>query len=93
MKYELLVSEIFFAAIVLFSTLIAYEFYKSKDGRLRVLIIELFIAKIWVYGGGGLYYYLRYTGYLPYLSLWWILILNAPMVWVMFRLYSFIRKK
>jgi len=92
-KYELLFSELLFISITLFSMLIAYEFWKSKDGRLRVLIIELFIAKVWVYGGGGIYYYLRAIGYLPYLSLWWILALNAPMCWVMFRLYKFIRQK
>lgn len=94
MIIEMIFSQVIFWTIVIMSLLITYEFYLSRNGRLRVLIIELFLAKVWCYGIAGFYYLLWDLGYLHDLSTIWLRIVsNAPMMWVMVRLYLFIRRK
>lgn len=94
MKPDEIISQLLFWGIAVFSLLIAIKFYQSKDGRLRVLIIELFLAKIWVYGGAAVYYLLQDVGFIPHWSPVFIrLALNLPMFFVMFRLYVFISVK
>lgn len=85
-------SELFLLVIVIMSALVAWEFYKSKNGQLRVLIISLFITKIWVYGGALVYYCLTDVGYMQHLNpLTLRLVLNFPMAVVMFKLWQYIR--
>lgn len=79
----------FLWTIVILSFFIAHEFYKSKDGRLRVLIIELFVAKMWVYGGAAIYYWFN-PSWSPEVVR---ICLNLPMLFVMLKLWSFIRNK
>jgi len=80
---------LFLIVIALLSAFIAYEFWRSKDGRLRILIIRLFLSKIWVYGGAAI----AYTWSIN-LDEWVTrVILNAPMFIVMIQLYGFIRMK
>lgn len=87
-----IISQFLFWAIVAFSGIIAYEFYKSKDGRLRVLIIELFLAKMWCYGIAGTYYLLWDLHQVHSdNALWLRIVCNLPMFIVMLRLYRFIR--
>lgn len=86
--------QIFLWTIVVLSALIAYEFYRSKDGRLRLLIIELFLTKMWVYGGGAIYYLLMDYGYMTSIEPGFVRIaLNLPMLFVMLKLWGFIRMK
>lgn len=92
MIFEMIASQILFWSISIAAAFIAYEFYKSVDGRLRKLIIELFCAKIFVYGGAGLYYLLQELGfYNDSQPIWMRVILNLPMAIVMVRLYKFIK--
>jgi len=78
---------LFLAVIAVLSGFIAYEFWRSKDGRLRVLIIRLFLSKVWVYGGAAIIYGLE----LPF-EQWFVrLLLNAPMFIVMIQLWGYIR--
>lgn len=80
---------IFLYAITLFSGLIAWEFFRSKDGRLRILIIRLFVAKVWVYGGAALIYTFDWP-----IDTWVMrLVLNLPMFIVMLQLWEFIRMR
>ncbi len=80
---------IFCFTVALLSAFIAWEFYKSKDGRLRILIIWLFLAKVLVYGGAGTLFLLHGVNYPSWLKV----ALNAPMLIVMIELYGFIRMK
>lgn len=85
-------SQAFLVVIVITSALVAWEFYKSKNGVLRVLIIALFICKIWVYGGAFVYYQLTDMGLVNALDpLLFRLILNTPMLVIMVLLYKYIK--
>lgn len=74
------------------SALVAWEFYRSQNGMLRILIIALFLGKIWVYGGAFIYYQLTDMNLVDAPNpLMFRLILNAPMLVVMILLYRYIR--
>lgn len=80
--------ELILWVIATMSALIAWEFYKSRDDRLRVLIISLFICKIWVYGGAAIFFL-----FLPpnNTALIRIIVFNLPMFIIMVRLWDYIR--
>lgn len=89
-----ILSQVILWTIVIMSILIAHEFYKSKDGKLRILIISLFICKIWVYGGFATYNLLIDFGYINSIPAVYIrLILNFPMFIVMLKLWGYIRNR
>lgn len=73
--------------IAIWSGLIAYEFYRSQDGRLRVLIIRLFRAKVWLYGGSVLLYFINPKVDNSLMKL----LLITPMAVIMFQLWDYIR--
>lgn len=73
--------------IATLSGLIAYEFYMSIDGRLRVLMFRLFISKIWVYGGAAVLYII----FKPEDFIKIRIFLVAPMVIIMVQLWGYIR--
>jgi hypothetical protein len=80
-------SQVVLGTIAIMAALLAYEFYKAKDGRLRLLVIELFISKIWLYGGALTYYWI-----MPPIDFAYIRIcLLFPMFIVMIKLWRFIR--
>ena len=94
MIYEMTISQILFWGITLFSCMIWWEFYKSVDGRMRVLVLRLFATKIWIYGLAGTYYLIWDFGYLRDVSgLWLRITCNLPMVIVMFEWYRYIKYK
>lgn len=85
-------SQSFLLIIVIMSALVIWEFYKSKDGQLRILIISLFVAKIWVYGGAFVCFALIDLEVIaPVNQLLLRLVLNAPMCFVMIKLWQYIR--
>lgn len=84
-------SQAFLLVIVVMSALVAWEFYKSKDGQLRLLIISLFVCKIWTYGGAFAYYALNDAGLLNINILVFRILLNFPMMVVMIKLWKYIR--
>lgn len=87
-----LLSQLLLLVIVIMSALVAWEFYRSKDGQLRVLIISLFLTKIWVYGGAFVCFALVDLGVIqPVNTLLLRLILNAPMCFIMVKLWKYIR--
>lgn len=91
---EMLCSQIMFWTIAIISWLIAWEFYKSKDGRLRVLMIEFFISKVWVYSFAGLFFLLWDFGYFRDVDQIWVRLgCNVPMFIIMLKLLSYIRNK
>lgn len=91
---EEIISQIIFWTIVVLSVNIAWLFYKSQDGRLRVLVIELFLSKIWVYGLAATYYLCLDFGHFRDLNVIWVrIICNAPMFWIMLKLRNYIVNK
>jgi len=80
---------IFCLTITVLSAFIAWEFYRSRDGRLRILVIRLFLAKIFVYGGAAALLIFNGANF----HSWIKVALNAPMFIVMLELYTFIRMK
>lgn len=92
MSVNEILAELFYMIIVAISCLIAWEFYNIKDGKLRIIIIWLFLTKIWVYGGAMIYHILLDFKYIDKVEPVVVrLILNFPMVIVMLRLYKYIR--
>jgi len=90
----MILSQIIFWGITIFSALIWWEFYTSVDGRVRILSMRLFATKIWVYGIAGIYYLLWDFGYFREVSPLFLRVLcNAPMVIVMFEWYRYIKYK
>lgn len=75
--------------IAIISALIAYEFQKSVDGKLRIIIRNLFISKIWVYGGAAIFY----TIFNPVDFVYIRLILITPMAVIMLQLWDYMRKR
>lgn len=82
-------SQILLWTVALLSGLIAHAFYTSKNGRLRLLMIELFIAKSVVYGGAAIYFLIMPPIDFVYVRITLIL----PMFIVMIKLYKYIRLK
>lgn len=76
--------------IAVFSAAIAIEFYKSKDGVLRILIIQLFVSKLWLYGGISIYYAWLYGKVDTDMYLITVL---TPMFVTMVQLFLYIRNK
>ena len=74
--------------IVLMSALIAREFYISKNGQLRRLMVFLFLAKVWVYGGASILFFIWPPE--PQ-TLVRVIVLNFPMMVVMLNLWRYIR--
>lgn len=91
---EFWASELIFFVIATVSALIIISFYKAKgDGKLKSMIIELFLAKVWVYGGLGTYYLIiKRDGFNALSPAWMLLILNFPMMIVMVRFWNFVRR-
>ena len=83
------ISQIELWTVAILAAVIAYEFYKSVNGRLRILLIRLFVTKVWVYGGAAIYYLI-----LPDIPFIYIrIILVAPMFIVMLQLWGYIRMR
>ena len=92
MKFEDLLSQILFWSIAGLSAFIAWEFFTSKNGRLRILMIRLFSCKVWVYGGAALWF-LFFDKHIKIPFVYVRIILTLPMAIVMFQIYKFIRIK
>lgn len=91
---EMILSQLIFWGVVVFAFLIYLQFKRSKDGKLRLLIMELFLAKMWCYGVAGLYYLLWDANYLHDWNLIVLrIVCNIPMLIAMARLYFFITQK
>jgi hypothetical protein len=86
----LLFIQVELVAIAFIALAIAVEFYKYKDGILRIIIIELFSSKVLLYGGMAVYFaWLHgWVNVLVYLQ-----VLLIPMLSVMIQLYLYIRNK
>lgn len=94
MIYEMIASQILFWGITIFSAMIWWQVYRSEGGRMKTLALHLFATKVWVYGLAGVYYLLFDFGYFHNTAGLWIRIwCNAPMVFVMFEWYRYIKYK
>lgn len=92
MKFEEILSQILLWSISLLSAFIAWEFYTSKNGRLRILMIRLFVSKTWVYGSAAIWFMFfdaQYSNLFPYVRV----LITLPMAITMFQIYTFIRIK
>lgn len=88
MKPTLILIELILLIIVAASAFVAHEFYKSKDGRLRILVIRLFLCKVWIYGGAAVLFMVYPPDKVALIRL---IVLNVPMLLVMLQLYQYIR--
>lgn len=85
------ISQLVFWSIVIGCLIASYYFYKSKDGRLRVLIIGLFLSVGWAHGVAGAYY-LAYD--LKLVGDWTVgirILCNAPLALMIIRFVDYIR--
>lgn len=93
MDNELFFSELQFMIIFIIATLVSYEFYLSKDGILRKIMIWFFISEAFVYLGSGVYYWAHEVGFTNMgLPLFRTLIL-LPKTALMLRLLHYLTNK
>lgn len=85
------VLQIFLWTIAVVSGMIAWEFYRSKNGRLRILLIRLFTCKVWLYGGSAVYFWSHPALSFRDTAVRFVLI--TPMFIVMLMLWQFIRMR
>lgn len=91
---EMIGSQIMFWVITILAVLITWEFYRSVDGRLRILMIQLFLSKVWIYGFAGTFYLFWDFGYFRSVDQLWVrLICNVPMFIIMIKLWLYIKYK
>jgi hypothetical protein len=92
MIYEVVASQLLFWGIVYFSYKIYVAFNHSVGDKLKYLVMELFLTKMWTYGIAAAYYLMYDLHLIGVVSSLWIrIICNAPMVWVMYRLWNYIK--
>lgn len=68
MDWRFIASEILFVFIAISSGFIAYDFYRAKNGKLRRLMIALFLSKVWLYGGSAVYLLVKHYKHLLWIS-------------------------
>lgn len=88
---DLILIETILWVIAISSAFIAWEFYRSNGrfANLKRLMIRLFIAKVWLYGGSAVYFLFQ----TPANSvLFRIILFNMPMFLVMVPLWMYVRK-
>ncbi len=91
---EMIASQVLFWGITIFSIMIWYEFHRSVDGRMRILVLRLFASKIWVYGLAGAFYLCYDFGYFrDFPQIYLRLACNLPMVVIMYQWWVHIRMK
>jgi hypothetical protein len=89
---NLVISVILFSVVVAISLVLFNVFRRTINGKLRVLMMQLFITKVWTYGASAVYFVLQYNNLMMWLKpQWFRVIAVVPMVWVMLRLYQYIR--
>lgn len=88
---NLILIEFILWIIAITSGLIAWEFYKSNGrfANLKRLMIKLFIAKVWLYGGSAVYFLYQTPAGSVLLR---IILFNLPMFLVMVPLWMYVRK-
>lgn len=88
--YEMIASQIIFWGLATLSLNIAWRFFKSVDGRLRVLMIRLFAAQCWVYTIAGSYYLCWDLGLVDLNSVALRITCNFPLFIVMLQIRRYI---
>lgn len=63
MKEGLLMNELLFLVISTIGVVLAWAFYRSKNGILRKLMIWYFCVDVYVYLSSAIYFWLAETGY------------------------------
>lgn len=58
MVANLLLSELLFGITYIIAALVLWEFIKTKNGELRIIMITYFSVEIFVYLGSGIYFFL-----------------------------------
>lgn len=58
MKTDLFIAEFLYLLICVISIIIVYEFWRTKNGKLRVLMILLFSSIAWQNAFSGFYFYM-----------------------------------
>lgn len=91
---DMILSQIIMWCVFTKACLLANKFYKSVDGRLRILCIQLFSSIAWLFGISAIYWLLWDTGYFTDVPLIWLRIIgNLPMFLIMFKFDSYINHK
>lgn len=89
MNQGLLISEIIFAIIYVIAGFVVYELVKSKNGRLRKIMIAYFSSVVFIYVGASLYYLFPDTVSVNTFRI----IVSAPKAITMLMLYNHLRTK
>lgn len=74
--------------IAILSAILAFAFYKSQNGWLRILMIWFFATNTWVYAGAAILYNI----FKPESFIWVRLFLITPEAVIMILLWRYIRK-
>jgi hypothetical protein len=63
MSWDLFIAELLFLIIGGGSLLLSLDFYYSKNGRLRKLLMWFFFSQFWVVSISGVYYFFTEKGF------------------------------
>ena len=87
---NLTVIEVILWVISVTSGFIAWEFYKSNGrfAHLKKLMVRLFCAKVWLYGGSAVYFLFQNPGDTVLIR---IIIFNLPMFLTMIPLWAYVK--
>lgn len=93
---DMVLSQIIFWGVFIKGLFILIKFIKSDKqtgGRIRRLIIELFIAIVWLFGCAGIYYMFYDLGFFRQnLAVWLRIICNLPLFIIMFKFDKYLDK-
>lgn len=77
----MIISQLCFWSVAIYSTNTAWKFYKSVDGRMRVLTIRLFVAISVVYTIAGTHYLLYDFSLLEQWNIFERILCSLVMLW------------
>src|SRR5260221_8311956 len=92
MLYSLVVSEILFSITYIIAFFVFLEFFKSRDGILRKIMIAYFLVEVFVYLSSAVYFLLFYLKLTSLNIDTFAIVVTVPKVWVKIWLLSWLKK-
>lgn len=65
MKPDLFIAQMLYGIMAAIAFILAYQFFISKNGILRRLMIFHFLCQCWSTGWSGLWFFMEYKGFQP----------------------------
>lgn len=93
MSDNLFISEIIFLVIGAISLSVALEFYRSKNGMLRKIMITYFLVEVFIYLASGIYFWMAEVGHTGLAIGYFRVMVITPKMLVLLWLLYWLRNK